>query len=588
MSAPFPRIAGALSVLVPIALYLPTLGFGFVFDDRPLLIDNPVVAAPTGLVELLTTDLDPKARSQDTPSTNYLRPLFLLLAAGLHQLFGDEPLGWHGAAILLHGLLGGLGFLVLRREGFGVGTALCASLLFSCHPAHVQTTAWVSGLQDLLFGVLALLAFLAYRTSLAAARPTPARLLVLALVYALALLAKEPAVGLLLFVALELALARDLPRRPWIELSLLAALTAAFLAYRWFVLGKLAHPFPTAPAWPEALASVPLVVLVYLRDLLLPVDLFLLNPTRPVESWLGLRAFGAAAALALLIVLAFVAMRRQPRLLRPLLFFVAWLAPVLALWAINPEWLVMDRYLLLPSLALGWILALFLPWESGRPARWLWPALIVILAAFSVRDQRVFRDEDVFWRAAIVADPGSSTALTEWAKRQALAGDLEAAEQSLARAIELDPRAQLPRLRRALLALSRGQAAQAVLELEALIERNPGYLPAWRNLVVARSRSGDSTGVWRTLESALARFPADPELWVQRTVLLRNSGRLDEALVANARALALAPGDPAGWLRQASLLAENGRDSESRAAVEQGLLLDPPPPLKVQLEALRR
>src|SRR6185295_10907775 len=109
-----------------------------------------------------------------------------------------------------------------------------------------------------------------------------------------------------------------------------------------------------------------------------------------------------------------------------------------------------------------------------------------------------------------------------------------AASEALERAIALDPRAQLPRLRRALLALRQGRAATAAAELENLVTRNP---------VVARLRAGDGAGARATLGQALARFPADPLLWNQSAVLLRQEGRREEALAAIRRAIELDPDD---------------------------------------------
>lgn len=585
----------AAAALLPVLLYLPALGFGFVFDDKPLLIDNPVIQDPQGIRELFTTDLDPRARASEAPTTNYLRPLFLAFAAGLHELFGASPRGWHLAAIVLHGLLGLLGWLVLRGEGLGDGRAFAGALIFAAHPAHVQSTAWVSGLQDLLFGVLALAAFLAWRRSARRERPAPVALGLLAFVYALALLAKEPAVGLLLFAAAATLLGPRLPppaegepgRRPWAELAVLLAVTLGYFGYRAAVLGGLAHRFPTAPAYPEALASVPVALLAYLRDLSLPLDLFLLHPARPVASWTSGAALLALGGLVAILASAFWAFGRWPALGRPLLFFAAFLAPSLALWAVNPEWMVMDRYLLLPSLALGWALMLALPGrERAMVAGGL--ALAAFFAFLSLRDQRDYRDDASFWGAAVAADPGSSTAWAEWARLRAEAGDLTAAGQALERAIELDPRAQLPRLRRALLELRQGRAQAAAAELEELIRRNPAYLPAWRNLAVVRHRLGDAPGALAAMGRALELFPGDATLWNQKAILLREAGRRDEALAAIRRAAALAPRDPAVALREALLLAELGRRGEAAEVARRGLALAPPPEIRAQLEPLAR
>ncbi len=589
-------LALLVAMLVPAALYLPTLGFGFLFDDRPLLIENPVVHSPRGLAEIFTADLDPQARTSESPATNYLRPLFVAAAAGLHRLFGAEPRGWHATAIVLHTLLAGLAFLVLRREAIAPASALAGALFFALHPVHVQSTAWVSGLQDLLFGLAALGAFLAYRQSRRRDAAEWPSLLALAGAFAVALLAKEPAVGLLLFVAAEAigwipaASGDSAVRPPRAELGVLLGVAAIYFFYRWTVLGSLAHPFPTAPPWPVALASVPVAVLAYLRDLVWPVDLFLLHSARPVPALASRQTVLAALGLAAVLVVLWAFRRRRPEIARPVAWMVAWLAPVLALWAVNPEWMVMDRYLLLPSLGLGWMLALVLPLEGVRRTRAAaaWLAMLLLLAALSLLAMRPFANEERFWSAAIRADPGSSTAWTEWARQQSGKGDLAGAERSLQRAVELDPRAQLPRLRQALAALAGGDAPAATSTLAELIARNPGYLPAWRNLVVAQARSGDLATAGRTLDQALTRFPEDPLLWTQQAILLRQQGRREEALAAVQRASALAPGDPAMALREASLLMELARPSEAATAARRGLALAPSAEVRAALEALAR
>lgn len=559
-------LAVLVAVALPLVLYLPTLGFGFVFDDRPLLINNPIVRSPQGFGEFFTTDLDPGARTSESPSTNYLRPLFVAGAALLYRMFGEDPRGWHGAAIAAHALLAGLAFVVLRRELGRAVAALAATLAFAFHPTHVQSTAWVSGLQDLLFGVTSVVAFLAYRRSVEEPRPTWPRMLLLGATFAIALLSKEPAIGLLLFVAAECAGwipgARQVrSRKGWPEFIALTCVTGLYFAYRVAVLGTLAHRFPTAPPLPQALASIPVALLAYGRDLVWPVDLFLLHPARPVTGVVtGESLLSAFGLLAVVLAGRWVVVRR-PALARPFFWIAAWLAPVLAVWAVNPEWMVMDRYLLLPSLGVPWALALLMPIDGAQPAsrRTVWVVLVVAWGSLSLVAMRSFENEDRFWSAAIRADPRSGTAWTEWARKRSEAGDFNAAERALRQAVDLDPSAQLPRLRQALLALGRGDVSSATLTLKELIDRNPGYLPAWRNLVVSLSRSGDSVAAQNTLSLALERFPKDPLLWTQQAILLRQAGRLEDALVAVRRAAALAPGDTALAQREAQLLNELGR-----------------------------
>ncbi len=577
-------VALAMCVLLPVLAYLPTLGYGFVFDDLPLLIENPLIRDPASLAEAFTTDLDPKARVFESATTNYLRPLFILLAAAIHDIAGTEPWGWHLVAVTLHGAICAIAFGLLRSCGLSTLSALLATLVFALHPAHVQSVAWVSGLQDLLMALLALLGGWALLRSARTDRPSPALLATLGLAYAGALLAKESSVGLaILASAMMVAPAdgrfRSATRRPLAEMLTILAITLAYFAYRMMVLGELAHRFPTAPAIPEALASIPVALVAYLRDLVLPVDLFLLHPARPVSSWLAPPAIASAVAVLAAGLALLAVVRRRPTLAPPLIWMAAWLAPCLALWALNPEWMVMDRYLFLPTLGLGWVLAeLTIGARPGRLPTTLLPAsIIVVFAILSARDMRTFRNETSFWTAAIAADPGSSTAWAEWGRLRKDAGDLAEAITALERAIDLDPRAQIPRLRRALLDLETGRPALAVAQLEELVERNPSYLPAWRNLVVALDQAARPRDALATANQALARFPGDAVLWTHQAVLLRASGDPGGALIAIRKAAAIDSRDARLALREALLLLETGRSSEARAAALRGLALSPDP-----------
>ncbi len=135
--------------------------------------------------------------------------------------------------------------------------------------------------------------------------------------------------------------------------------------------------------------------------------------------------------------------------------------------------------------------------------------------------------------------------------------------------------------------MRRDQPLAAAAELEELTRRNPGYLPAWRNLVVARSPLGDAAGVQAALERALELFPGDPLLWTQRAILLRGAGRPEEASGSPApRRRPRARRSHCWRLREALLLTELGRPDEATQAARRGLSLAPLPEVRVQLESL--
>jgi tetratricopeptide (TPR) repeat protein len=567
--------------LLPLLVYLPTLGYGFVFDDRPLIVHNPALQAPVGAASYFTRDIDALRLDTDGASSNYYRPLLMVVLRAAKAACGDDPRAWHLTVAALHALSGLLAMALLVASGFERSRALLASLVFSTHPVHVDSAAWVSGIQDVWLGVTALLASLAW---LGCRRGSPAlRLPLLAVAYAAALLSKEAAVGLLLFAAGDAWQARrareEHAPRAAVALAMLAALTAAYLVVRFLVLGALARPLPSSPALPLALASIPHVVLAYLRMALAPVDLALLSPVRPVAAWLGAKVAVSGAALG--VVLAGVAWlaRRRPATIAPLLWFGAWLAPALSLWTLNREWLVMDRYLYLPVLALPWLALVLL---KGRVQVAVLAALTVAYTGLSLAQMRVFRDERVFWARMVEADPGSSTAQSERGRLLLEAGRRTEARAALERAVQLSPDNLLPALRLSALDLAEGRATAAADGYRRLTERSPGYAPAWRNLPIALHQAGRGEEALAAASEAVRRFPRDVEARVTLATLLREHGRREEALAA----LSPVRSEARAALRTALLLAELGRRQEALAAVRAAKALSAEPGYQAQLAEL--
>ncbi len=586
----WPYLAATLAALL---LYLPTLGYGFVYDDLPLVVHNEALAPGAPLRALLTRDVDALWRGTDEVQSNYYRPLAFLMLAGLRCWLGVEPRAWHAATLLAHALASLLAVALLRRFGCTRLAAGLGGVLFALHPAHVSAAAWVSGLQDLLLALGASAAVLAYLA--ACARPSAPRLVAVGATYLLALGTKEAAVGLLLFACGHLLLARWLPGRERLQvpapaprlLWTLAGATLAYLAVRYAVLGTLARPFPGAPGALEALASIPIALAAYLRLLVWPVGLGLLHPARPVTQlfapvvWLGL---GACLAASILIASL---LRRRAELALPVLWFGAWLAPCLNLWAVNPEWIVMDRYLYLPMLTLPWLLVGSMPSPPSRLRATLLMALALAWGLLSIAPREAFRDERAFWARQVQVDPGSSVAWTEQARLLGDAGQLETARAALQRAQALDPRALLPELRLALLDVRVGAPDAAAQRLAVLTQRSPGYLPAWRNLPVALARAGRVAEALDAARAAAARHPRDVDVLANLAVLARQRGLVDEALDALARARAVNPHDGLLLLREATLLAEVGQAQAARQRLEQAAEVQATPALRKQLDALR-
>ncbi|HSR69755.1 MAG TPA: tetratricopeptide repeat protein [Acidobacteriota bacterium] len=124
-------------------LFANTLNGEFLFDDRPLILQNPQVT------EQLYSDIV-------VPTRGY-RPVRTLTYAINYALGGEDPWGYHLFNVALHALNGLLLFFLLRMWTGSVWPSFCATALFLAHPAQTAAVAYISGRKDLLalFFVLA-------------------------------------------------------------------------------------------------------------------------------------------------------------------------------------------------------------------------------------------------------------------------------------------------------------------------------------------------------------------------------------------------------------------------------------------------
>ena len=150
----------ALLALVTIAIYWPTMGHGFVYDDEQYVIKNPHVTSGLTLGNI-----------RWALGSNYAanwHPVTWISHMVDCQLFGLKPLGHHLTNVLLHTLNTILVFLWLRSLTGSLWRSFTVAALFGWHPMHVESVAWVAERKDVLstgFGLLALVFYARYARS---------------------------------------------------------------------------------------------------------------------------------------------------------------------------------------------------------------------------------------------------------------------------------------------------------------------------------------------------------------------------------------------------------------------------------------
>jgi len=550
----------AAAALVPLLVYWPTTGYGFLLDDFVLYRTSASLTDLGSIPRGFVTDLGALRKGADTVISSYYRPVFLALSTLYHRLAGGEPFAWHAAAVALAALIGALVCGFFLRLGFSPPVALLASLVFSLHPSHVSSVAWASGLQELLaacFVCCALHALLWRRRDGGDRLP----IALAAAAYALALLSKEVAIGLLPFAFVwALGTTKSDParsRRLRRAAGVLAGVTLLYLAVRLAIFGGLPLPFPGAPGFRDALPSMPVALVTYLRLLVWPAGFSIFRPERPVY---GPFAAPVVLAVAVLLILALAAawlVKRRRNLALPLAWAVVWLLPVLSLWALDPQWMVTDSYLFLPSLALPWLLvSLVSPVSPAseaaqgdrrreRLAIALLSLLAVVFAILSVRYAAIFHDERTFLAAMEKAEPTSPLVFGEKGRLALRDGDLPAARAALTRAVELDPLGPGAQTALGDLDLRQGDLAAAELHYRQALVVRPYASRGFSLLAIAESKAGQRDKALALAAEAARRWPDDFEAQLLHALFLGEAGERPQAAAAFAVARSLRPNDPA-------------------------------------------
>jgi tetratricopeptide (TPR) repeat protein len=539
------------------ALYGPTLPYGFVFDDVPLVAENPSLREPGGVGQIMASlgsERRPAVQRQGWLDPGY-RPLRMLSYALDVRVYGMgrsredlKPWGFRLTNILLH-LLAALLVAAVGRHLAGRYAGVGASLIFALHPLQAEAVTYISGRRDVLFGVLTLLGlwlFLRYRAS---GRRWLAPAIVA--VYLLALGAKEMAITLpLVCLVYDVAIggARGVRNR----VAFYAAMFAIAAAYAAYVLLVKNPAFATA-ADIEPLAGSPVASVMtmawitcrYLGLVLWPATLTvdyshaavtttaLTHLASPVilgaVAWGGVRLWRAGARLEAAHLLAFFVM----------------LLPVLQIVR-HPEPMA-ERYLYLPIVPLALLACRGMVQVAMRTHRALYAVglLALILVALFTRAavrNADWRDDGTLFRAAAEAYPACARANLGNARHLAAAGDRAGALDALDRALAVLPRDAHWRTR------------LGAMRVTALFER-----------AIARAEVGLVNEALGDLDAVLAQPFADgqtlaesPEhvnVTLNRAALLKRLDRVADAQAAYMRVL-----------RLAERLAAQGASSGARAA----------------------
>src|ERR1700704_435393 len=281
-----PSVLLPLLGLVTFVVYSGSLSFDFVWDDWPQIVNSPIIRTWSNLPRAFGSDLWYHVARHQV----YSRPMFVAWSRLNYTLFAVRPWGWHLGAGLLHVGAVVAVFWLVRRLGLESCTAALAALIFALHPVHIEPVTWISAASDTLVTIFAALAFGAFLNGRDPERNlqrnpekrkrTAWWIASLALL-ACALLTKEMAVMFSALVAIYVWLHpaqknASLGQRALevvMEAAPYALVTLAYAMLRKHALLHATGQFDPSHGMVDVARTLPLVLFIYLRQLLVPVGI---------------------------------------------------------------------------------------------------------------------------------------------------------------------------------------------------------------------------------------------------------------------------------------------------------------------------
>jgi Flp pilus assembly protein TadD len=540
------RAAVLIGLLVAVvAVYGRTAGFGFTeIDDPAYVSENPAVLgglSGSGVAWAFTT----------TREANW-HPLTWLSLMADASIGGPRPRVFHVTNVVLHALCAVLLFTLFERMTGAVWRSALVAALFAVHPIHVESVAWVAERKDVLstaFGLLALLAWLAF-----VRRPAAVRAFLALSLYAASLMAKPMLVSLpLLMLLLDVwPLARTENRKrlvveklPWLALAAASCVVTFLVQTRGGAARSLTH-YPLSGRAANALASY----VAYLAKALWPQRLAAFYPYDygGVLTW---EVAGSALVLAAVTWACVRLRRRAPYLLVGWLWYLISLVPVIGLVQVGAQAMA-DRYTYVPLIGPFVMLA----WGAGdvvaragrerqRSSRIIAAGVagtvLAALAVVAARQAATWRDSVALYTHALSVTEGNAVA-----------------HGGLATAL-----------------FHRGEIDRAVAECRAALRIAPDMGDVQSNLIRGLIAQGNIDEAEARTREALASRPGDARVHVNAGLVAMIRGSLDAAAAAFDRALQLDPNDQDAHLNMGAILLRTGKRDEAVAHFVEAVRLRP-------------
>jgi len=547
---------GWTSVLVALAaftVFAGALSHPPVWDDIGIVRYVENIYRDRGLAGVVQSEWRIDAAAPETGG--FYRPVVLLSLWADNRMALSVPWNHHASNVALH-VLNSLALLALLTPLLSPVPALLGALLFAVHPVHVESVALATNRTDLLacFFVLAsTLAWRRFRSGCPEGSPAWHWFGLSLAAFLLGGLSKEvalvlPAV-LLAWSFLEPREARG-PAVRWLRTSLpwllgWSVVVLAILALRHGLgigFGPGASPSNRSTA-DAGLSGYLGLWGTYARLLVFPW---------PLKSWYGMKAITADWStfvwLGAIIGLSAVpaAGTRDRKSVVGLLWIAAFLLPVSGIVPLSTA-TAAERFLYLPSVGYGIIVAAALRFLGDRFPRWRTAGLVTLILVI------------------LALGSASMKRMAVWASSRSLAEEM----------IRLTPDDAIGYTNLGQYELERGNYAASLEFTREAARRAPGTAGLQVNLGMAYEGLARTAEAIESYRNAIKLDPANVRVHLRLAALLDSSGRFDEAVDSYEQAIRLEPSDATIYNNFGVLLSRLRRFDEASRVLATAVTLQP-------------
>ena len=544
-------------VAVTWAIFGQTLAHDFVnFDDHVYVYENPIVIRGLSTEGIIGAFTHSHARNW--------HPLTTLSHMLDCQLYGLNAGGHHLTNVILHTISVLLLFLVLKQMTAAFWQSAFVTGLFTVHPLHVESVAWIAERKDVLSAVFFILTLAAYARY--ARTPSAPRYLLVALLFTFGLMSK-PMLVTLPFVLLLLdywPLGRIGGHKSEVRSRLPRLITEKIPLFALSAFSCIATLFAQRQG-PSAIDQLPFLwrlnnafvsYVTYIWQMLWPARLAVFYP-HPNDRLPLVEVIVAIAFLVGISLLVIYLRRTKPYLVTGWFWYLGMLVPVIGLFQVG-EQAHADRYTYLPQIGLyimvTWTVGdLLLESAPRAPRALVGVAAAIVMVSLGVRAL----GQTSYWK----------NSETLWNHTLAVTGENDVAHNNLGfvflRGGELDK------------AISQFQAALDIRFRNTETHYSLGAALIQSNLgnVLARKQ------LWEEaidhLQEAIRLRPDYADAYYNLGSVLFQQGRIDQAIAQWQKALAIRPRDVEAHRNVASALRKQGNVKEAISEYEQALNIVP-------------